>query len=244
MCLSFKPFTNVVSCHYSSDIDTRIRTLIILWIWLAQSRADCLSFTMHFLCTGHSVMLFLLYRLRCIILLDSYVTLVACIELKFKTTKSFTYFTINSDLLHSILNPQQNFYLCEGPFYWDSPLCQLYWEVFASWVCHSYIYCFSELSCKNMIVVSCLIITLLYLHVHYWNEHVKFLWEFLLELMVIWIISQQIILSHPFPCDEIVISDSLTLDLVIWLTWANRMEMEVTADNFWSEALRALASFL
>ena len=56
----------------------------------------------------------------------------AFIELKFKTTKSFMYLTVMADLLHSFLNPQQNFYLCESPLYRHSWLSHFYWEVFAS----------------------------------------------------------------------------------------------------------------
>lgn len=49
--------------------------------------------------------------------------------------------------------------------------------------------------------------------------------------------------SPPCPLGLKCIPCSLTLDLVLWLTWANRIGMEVSIDHFWDEALRGMASF-
>lgn len=84
--------------------------------------------------------------------------------------------------------------------------------------------------------------TFLCLHVHYWTQMKNF-WEFLLECMVHWIIAHYLILPHAFPWGKIYIPESLTLDFVMWLTWANRMEMEVTVEHFWNETWRGLVSF-
>lgn len=42
---------------------------------------------------------------------------------------------------------------------------------------------------------------------------------------------------------EIDFSDPLTLNLVLWLTLANEMQLETIVYHFWTQALRDIVSF-